>query len=69
MGINGIALPLAEPNRSDRMASGWRLPEQTACLLGVDVLSVCYDAVGPVLGTITDAALAASCRALADRWA
>ena len=69
MWINGIAAPNAEPDRSDRMGSGRGLPEQTVCLPGVAVLSVCYAALGPALGTITDAALAASCSALADKWA
>ncbi len=69
MWINEIALPTAELDRSDRMGSGRGLPEQTVCLPGVVAISVCYAALGPALGTITDAALAASCSALADRWA
>ncbi len=42
MWINEIALPTAEPDRSDRMGSGRGLREQTACLPGGVVLSVCY---------------------------
>ena len=71
MCINGIARANAEPYRSGPHGETAERPEQPVTLPGTIAIPPCYATLdaATALGTITDAALAASCNALADKCA